>query len=124
MSGVSAGLRTAADSPVLPWALRDDDATRTAVFRSAVERKARNVLMQPCMPECAPIEAVRVLPGAGDGLRLRVGDAQLHADACIHCGRGDGELLGAGHVRTEVRPGQHLVWAVVACPDHQDGARC
>ncbi len=51
-------------------------------------------------------------------------DAQLHALACIVCGRGDRELLAAGHVRTEVRPGQHLVWAVVACPDHQDGARC
>jgi len=50
-------------------------------------------------------------------------DAQLHALACIVCGRHDSELLSAGHVRTEVRPGQDLVWAVTACPEHQaDGS--
>jgi len=48
-------------------------------------------------------------------------DAQLHAHACVLCGRDDSELLPAGHVRTEVRPGQTLVWAVAACPDHQSG---
>jgi hypothetical protein len=47
-------------------------------------------------------------------------DAQLHALACIVCGRGDRELLGAGHVRTETWPGEYLVWAVVACPDHAE----
>lgn len=46
-------------------------------------------------------------------------DAQLHSLACIVCGRDNGELLPAGHVRTEVRPGQDLVWAVVGCPEHQ-----
>ncbi|QMU76003.1 hypothetical protein GXW83_09900 [Streptacidiphilus sp. PB12-B1b] len=49
-------------------------------------------------------------------------DAQLHARACIVCGRPSGELLRAGHVRTEVRPGEHLVWAVVACPEHRGAA--
>jgi hypothetical protein len=47
-------------------------------------------------------------------------DAQLHARACVRCGRSDGELLPARHVRTEDRPGTPLVWAVVACPNHQD----
>ena len=46
-------------------------------------------------------------------------EAQLHAEACIRCGRAGDDLLPAGHVRTEVRPGQDLVWAVVACPEHQ-----
>lgn len=50
-------------------------------------------------------------------------DAQLHALACIRCGRTDGELLPAGHVRTECRPGQHLVWPVVACSAHLPGAK-
>lgn len=49
-------------------------------------------------------------------------DDQLHSRACIRCGRDDGELLAAGHVRTETRPGQHLVWPVAACPEHQAGA--
>ena len=44
---------------------------------------------------------------------------QLHARACFHCGREDGELSPAGYVRIENRPGQDLVWAVVACPEHQ-----
>jgi hypothetical protein len=48
-------------------------------------------------------------------------DNQLHARACIRCGRSDGELFAAGHVRTEVRPGQRLVWAVVACGEHGEG---
>ena len=47
--------------------------------------------------------------------------AQIHGLACIHCGRADGGLLPAGHVRTEVRPGQELVWAVAACPEHKGG---
>jgi hypothetical protein len=42
--------------------------------------------------------------------------AQLHSRACIVCGRSDGELLPAGHVQVENRPGQFLPWAVVACP--------
>lgn len=45
-------------------------------------------------------------------------DAQLHALACIVCGRADGELLPDGHVHTEGLGG----WAVAACPEHQ-GAR-
>ena len=44
-------------------------------------------------------------------------DAQLHAQACIVCGETDAELLPAGHVRTEGRPGTHLVWAITACAD-------
>ena len=48
-------------------------------------------------------------------------DAQLHAKACIYCGRGDGELLPAGHIRVENRPGQMLPWPVAACPGHQTG---
>lgn len=46
-------------------------------------------------------------------------DDQLHGRACIVCSRTDGELLPSGHVRTEVRPGENLVWAVAACPEHQ-----
>lgn len=45
-------------------------------------------------------------------------DDQLHARACIICDRTDGELLSAGYLPIENRPGQHLPWAVVACPDH------
>ncbi len=48
-------------------------------------------------------------------------DAQLHSLACITCGREDGELLPDGHVSTEVRPGEKLVWAVASCPEHQGG---
>jgi hypothetical protein len=48
--------------------------------------------------------------------------AQLHALACIVCDRNDGELLPAGHVQTEARPGEPLTWAVAACPEHQGGA--
>ena len=44
-------------------------------------------------------------------------DAQLHALACIRCGRENGELLAAGHVKTPSWPGEHLTWAVAACPN-------
>jgi hypothetical protein len=44
--------------------------------------------------------------------------AQLNARACVRCGSEEGTLLPDGHVRTEVRPGQSLVWAVVACASH------
>lgn len=43
-------------------------------------------------------------------------DDQLHGLACIRCSRSNGELVPAGHVRVENRPGQQLPWAVVACP--------
>jgi hypothetical protein len=43
--------------------------------------------------------------------------AQLHARACIGCGRADGTLLPAGYIKVENRPGQLLPWAVVAHPD-------
>ena len=49
-------------------------------------------------------------------------DAQLHALACITCGRTDSELQPSGHVRTESCPGQYLVWAVATCPEHRTGA--
>ncbi len=48
-------------------------------------------------------------------------DDQLHGRACIVCGLTDGDLLPFGHVPSEVRPGQSLVWAVVACPEHRGG---
>jgi hypothetical protein len=52
-------------------------------------------------------------------------DDQLHARACIVCGTADGGLLSAGHVKTPNRPGEHLVWAVAACPGCQLwGAPC
>ncbi len=44
-------------------------------------------------------------------------DEQLHGYACIQCGRTDG-LSPAGYLPIENRPGQHLPWAVVACPEH------
>ena len=46
-------------------------------------------------------------------------DAQLHALACIACGRTGVDLIPAGYVRTEDRPGTPLMWAVAVCPDHQ-----
>ena len=52
----------------------------------------------------------------------RYTQAQLHCRACIVCGGHDGGLVPAGHVRTEVRPGQGLVWAVVACGWHREVA--
>jgi hypothetical protein len=45
-------------------------------------------------------------------------DAQLHARACITCGRTD-ELRSSGHVQTPNGPSEHLVWAVAACLDCQ-----
>ncbi|WP_380537407.1 hypothetical protein [Streptacidiphilus cavernicola] len=44
--------------------------------------------------------------------------AQLDARACIQCGSADGELVPAGHVQYEIRPGEPLGWAVVAHPEH------
>ncbi len=46
-------------------------------------------------------------------------DAQLHSRACIVCGRESVDLIPNGHVAVEVRPGENLVWAVVACLEHQ-----
>lgn len=44
--------------------------------------------------------------------------AQLHARACIRCGREDGELRPNGHVDIPVRPGETpLRYPVVACLD-------
>ncbi len=71
-------------------------------------------------PERALIDAVPILAG-NDGPRIQADYDQLHALSCIRCGRVDCELLPAGHVRTEVRPGEHLVWPVVTCPEHQGG---
>ncbi len=48
-------------------------------------------------------------------------DAQLHSRACIVCRSESGDLVPNGHVAVEVRPGENLVWAVVACPKHQGG---
>ena len=42
---------------------------------------------------------------------------QLHARACIACGRTDCVLTAAGYVLVENRPGQHLTWPVAVCPD-------
>lgn len=53
-----------------------------------------------------------------DAPSWRYSEDQLHAKACIVCARVDGDLLPAGHVRIETWPGEHLVWAVVACPEH------
>jgi hypothetical protein len=47
---------------------------------------------------------------------------QLHARACITCGRTTGPLLPAGYREVENRPGQLLPWPVVACPEHQSAA--
>lgn len=54
-------------------------------------------------------------PEAGSGYS----DDQLHGRACIECGGEDGELVRAGYVETESRPGVRLPWAVVAHPDHR-----
>ncbi len=70
--------------------------------------------MQRHVPKCAPAQTV------ADPARSP-SDAQLHGNACIVCSRTDGELLPNGHVAVEVRPGENLVWAVVACPEHQGG---
>jgi hypothetical protein len=59
----------------------------------------------------------RAVPGAPQYTR-----AQLHAAACIVCGRDDCELVPDGHVQMEVRPEQPLTWAVVACPEHRSAA--
>ena len=48
--------------------------------------------------------------------------AQPHAKACITCGSTGSELLPAGHISIENRPGQSLVWPVVSCPEHQTRA--
>lgn len=45
-------------------------------------------------------------------------EAQLHARACITCGREKGGLQSAGYRAVENRPGQFLSWPVVACPEH------
>jgi hypothetical protein len=45
-------------------------------------------------------------------------DAQLHALACIACGRDDVELIPAGYLLVENHPGQLLPWPVAVCPDH------
>lgn len=55
-------------------------------------------------------------------VREGLSDAQLHARACIVCGRDDVDLNPAGHVQMENRPGQLLPWAVVACPEHRSAA--
>ncbi len=47
-------------------------------------------------------------------------EAQLHALACIACGKDDRELTPAGYVHVENHPGQLLPWPVAVCPDHQD----
>lgn len=44
---------------------------------------------------------------------------QLHEQACIVCGKDDGELLPDGHIRSG-----SLSWAVAACPEHQGVTRC
>ena len=44
--------------------------------------------------------------------------AQLDARACIQCGSEEGELVPAGHVQHEIRPGQPLGYAVVAHLHH------
>ncbi len=59
----------------------------------------------------SPVSGVQVGP--------QYSEAQLHARACIVCDRVDGALFANGHVAVEVRPGENLVWAVVACPEHQ-----
>ncbi|GAA2825526.1 hypothetical protein ACFQ0M_17365 [Kitasatospora aburaviensis] len=42
--------------------------------------------------------------------------AQLHEQACIHCGRADAELVPAGHHPMQTQHGHApLGWAVVAC---------
>jgi len=60
--------------------------------------------------------------GAGGSRRgartLSVTSEQLHGLACAHCNDVKGPLAPAGHMRTENRPDEYLVWAVVACPDH------
>ncbi|GHF77308.1 hypothetical protein GCM10018790_64270 [Kitasatospora xanthocidica] len=44
--------------------------------------------------------------------------AQLHEQACIHCGAEDGELAPAGHVHTVTGENSApLGWPVVACAD-------
>jgi len=71
--------------------------------------------------ECLPIAAELEVPG-GTYRRLSVTSEQLHGLACVHCNDVKGPFTGTGHVRTQTRPGEYLVWAVVACPDHM-GAR-
>lgn len=43
--------------------------------------------------------------------------AQLHAEACVACGRDDCKLMPAGYLLLENHPGQLLPWAVAVCPD-------
>jgi hypothetical protein len=64
----------------------------------------------------APVTLVEYrLPGA-NARQIRVTSEQLHARACVRCGREDGYLAPAGHVHTPTSPGQApLGWAVVAC---------
>ena len=70
--------------------------------------------MQRHVQKCAPAQS------AADPARSP-SNAQLHGTACVVCGRTDGELLPRGHVAVEVRPGESLAGAVVACPEHQGG---
>lgn len=49
---------------------------------------------------------------------VRYTRAQLDARACIQCGSDEGELIPAGHVQHEIRPGQPLGYAVVAHLHH------
>lgn len=75
---------------------------------------------EPGHPSAGAAAAVAL----ADAPHVDADDEQLHGRACIRCGRRDGELVDAGYLQVENRPGQLLPWAVVAHLNCAPGAAC
>ncbi|WP_035796562.1 hypothetical protein [Kitasatospora mediocidica] len=62
-----------------------------------------------------PPIAIDYHPIEGPAQQLLVSGEQLHANACLHCGTDQQQLLTAGHAYTHAGG---LAWVVVACAAH------